>query len=211
MLKVGLTGGISSGKSTICQLFSQFDIPIIDADVIARQLVEPGQVALDEIIDTFGTKVVQADGTLNRSSLRQLIFSDINAKKQLEAILHPKISQQLQQQSDAIISPYCILDIPLLIESNLQQSVNRILVVDVSTSKQIERLCQRDKISSAEAQRIINNQCSRELRLSYADDVISNNHSINDLNKIVFELDQKYRTLATLMTSGCQHPDSHGQ
>jgi len=211
MLKIGLTGGIASGKSTICQLFSHYDVPIIDADIIARQLVEPGQIAFDEIVHTFGPEIVQADGTLNRRSLRKFIFSDAKAKAQLEHILHPKISQQLQQQSDALKSPYCILAIPLLIESKLQDSVDRILVIDLSPVLQLERLCQRDNISLSDAQLIINSQCSREQRLAFADDLISNNHSFTDLKKIIFNLDQKYRKLALSTTSSCQHADSHGQ
>jgi len=211
MLKIGLTGGIASGKSTLCQLFSNHDVPIIDADIIARELVQPGQIALDEIIHCFGSKIIQADGTLNRASLRKLIFSDPKAKAQLEAILHPKISQQLQQQSDVIESDYCILAIPLLIESKLQESVDRILVIDISPELQLERLCLRDKLSTSDAQLMINSQCSREQRLSFADDIISNNHSFTELKKIIFNLNQKYRKLAVSMTSSCQHADSHGQ
>jgi len=211
MLKIGLTGGIASGKSTLCQLFSNHDVPIIDADIIARDLVKPGQIALDEIIHCFGQEIIQADGTLNRPSLRKLIFSDAKAKAQLETILHPKISQQLQQRSDALNSPYCILAIPLLIESKLQDSIDRILVIDLSPELQLERLCQRDNISISDAQLMINSQCSQEQRLSFADDIINNNHSFADLKKIIFNLNQKYRKLAVSKTSGCQHTNSHGQ
>ena len=196
MLKIGLTGGIASGKSTICQLFSALDVPIIDADTIARQLVEPDQVAFSEIVACFGSDILLSDGTLNRSSLRQRIFSEPLAKKQLEAILHPKISQQLQLQSDACNSAYCILAIPLLIENRLQQSVDRILVIDISKQQQLKRLCQRDNASPEGAQLIINSQCSREQRLAFANDIIINNGSIDNLNQIVFNLDQKYRKLA---------------
>jgi len=211
MLKIGLTGGIATGKSTICRLFSKHDVPIIDADIIARQLVEPGQIALHEIVHTFGADIVQKNGRLNRPALRQLIFSNSEAKKQLEAILHPKISQQLQQQSNELSSAYCILAIPLLIESNLQQSVDRILVIDSSIELQLERLCQRDNLSPADAQLMINSQCSREQRLEFADDIITNNHSLNDLEKIIFNLNQKYRKLAHSISLACQHADSHGQ
>jgi len=196
MLKIGLTGGIASGKSTICQLFSNYNAPIIDADIIARKLVEPGQIAFDEIVHTFGPEIVQADGTLNRRSLRTLIFSNPKERARLENILHPKINHQLQQQSDALKSPYCILAIPLLIESQLQDSVDRILVIDLSPALQLERLCRRDEISSLDAKLIIDSQCSREQRLAFADDIISNNHSVTDLKKIIFNLDQKYRQLS---------------
>ncbi|NOQ94553.1 MAG: dephospho-CoA kinase [Methylophaga sp.] len=201
MLRIGLTGGIASGKSTICQLFSALDVPIIDADIIARQLVEPDQVAFTEIVACFGSDILLPDGTLNRSSLRKRIFSDPTAKKQLEEILHPKISQQLQLQSDRYNSAYCILAIPLLIESKLQQSVDRILVIDISEQQQLERLCQRDKSSLKDAQLIIDSQCSREQRLAFADDIIINNSSIDNLNQIVFNLDQKYRKLAYTQTT----------
>jgi len=211
MLKIGLTGGIASGKSTICRLFSKYDVPIIDADIIARQLVEPDQIAFHEIVHAFGPDIVRSDGTLDRSALRQLIFSNPVAKTQLEAILHPMISQRLQQQSDALDTPYCILAIPLLIESKLQQSVDRILVIDISIELQLERLCQRDKLSPIDAQLMINSQCSREQRLSFADDIITNNRSFNDLEKIIFNLNQKYRKLAHSISPACQHADSHGQ
>ncbi|MDC9725386.1 MAG: dephospho-CoA kinase [Gammaproteobacteria bacterium] len=211
MLKIGLTGGIASGKSTICQLFAELGIPIIDADIIARQLVEPDQIAFTEIVEYFGGNVLLEDGSINRSLLRKRIFSDPEAKKRLESILHPKISQQLQLQSDAKNSTYCILAIPLLIESNLQKSVDRILVIDISKQQQLERLCQRDSTSPEEGQQIINSQCSREQRLSFADDIIINTSSIDTLHTLVLNLDKKYRKLALCQTGSCQHTDSHGQ
>jgi len=211
MLKIGLTGGIASGKSTICHLFSHHGVAIIDADIIARQLVKPNQLAFTEIVATFGQGVIQADGQLDRSALRQRIFSDPQAKIQLEQILHPKISEQLQQQSDALNVSYCILAIPLLIESKLQHSVDRILVIDIEKQRQLERLCLRDKMTVTEAKAMINSQCSREQRLAFADDVIANNQSVEKLNTIISDLDQKYRKLANSPTSGCQHANSHGQ
>jgi len=211
MLKIGLTGGIASGKSTICQLFSSYDIPIIDADIIARQIVEPDQPAFQQVVQKFGSEIVQQDGYLNRSFLRQLIFSNPDAKIQLEKILHPKISLELQRQSDALDTAYCILDIPLLIESNLQDSVERILVIDISPEKQLERLCQRDKISVEDAQLIITNQCSQQQRLAVADDVIDNNKSPDAVANLIFDLHQKYLTIANSTTSSCQRSDSHGQ
>jgi len=211
MLKIGLTGGIASGKSTICQLFSDLNIPIIDADIIARELVEPEQPALKEIVAFFGVEVLNSDGSLNRRFLRNIIFSDLKAKSQLEAILHPKISDQLEQQSNSLHSSYCILAIPLLIESNLQKNVDRIVVIDISVQQQIERLCHRDNISVHDAQLIIDNQCSREQRITFADDIITNGGTLDNLHKIIFDLDQKYRKLAYSSTIACQHTDSHGQ
>ncbi|NQZ54777.1 MAG: dephospho-CoA kinase [Piscirickettsiaceae bacterium] len=196
MLKIGLTGGIASGKSAVCQLFSQYDIPIIDADIIARQLVEPGLPAFKEIVLTFGSNIVQQDGYLNRSLLRQLIFTDSAAKKQLETILHPKIRQQLSSQSQQYSSQYCILVIPLLIEADMQDLVDRILVIDLSPEQQLQRLCQRDQLSPDDAQMIINNQCARHQRLSIADDIIDNNNTPEILAQSVTKLHQKYLNLA---------------
>jgi len=198
MLKIGLTGGIASGKSTICDLFSHHDIFIIDADIIARELVKPGQPALTEIQTSFGSDIIQHDGTLDRKALRALIFSDPKAKQQLELILHPKIKQQLLIQSNDAQGDYCILAIPLLIESNWQNSVDRILVVDIDPELQIKRLCLRDNMTLTQAKQIIDTQSSREKRLRFADDVISNNLTPASLENIVHQLDKKYRQLNKL-------------
>ena len=196
MLKIGLTGGIASGKTTVCQLFKQFDITIVDADILARELVEIKQPALIEIIERFGSTLLHADGSLNRAELRTLIFSDPQAKQDLEAILHPRIHQQLQIQSEQAQSDYCILAIPLLIEANFQHSIDRLLLIDIEVEQQLKRLCLRDSLVESEAMKIINNQCNRQQRLDVADDIIFNNQSIIHLNKAVEELDQKYRILA---------------
>lgn len=196
MFKIGLTGGIASGKSTVCQLFAQHGIPIIDADIIAKQLVEPKQAAYNEIIQTFGEHSCLENGQLNRHYLRQLIFSDSKAKQQLETILHPRIRQQLFQQSNAKDSPYCILAIPLLIEANMTPLVDRVLVIDIDLASQLHRLCERDNVSTDEARLIINSQVSREQRLSYADDIILNNDTPEQLTKQVNNLHEKYLSLA---------------
>lgn len=211
MLKIGLTGGIASGKSTVCQLFSRHGIPIIDADVIARQLVEPQQPAYNEIIHTFSHDVCQPNGELNRQYLRQLIFSDNNAKQQLEMILHPRIRSALFQQSSALKAPYCILAIPLLIEANMVELVDRVLVIDIDISLQLSRLCERDDILINDAQLIINTQVTRQQRLASADDIITNNKTSKDLIKCVAHLHKKYLSLANNSSTSCQHNDSHGQ
>lgn len=196
MLKVGLTGGIASGKSTVCALFSQHNTPIIDADIIARELVAPNQVALKEIVTLFGNNILLSNGTLDRKQLRQLIFSNSNAKQQLENILHPRIRQQLIQQSDQTHAPYCILAIPLLFESNMSDIVDIILVVNSSQEQQIQRICQRDNLSAEDAQAIISSQATIEQRLTIADDVISNNTSIESLTRMVNELHKKYSAIS---------------
>lgn len=197
MLKIGLTGGIAAGKSTVCSLFSNYNIPIIDADIIARELVEPGQSSLVEIVDTFGSTILKKDGYLDRTALRKIIYADTAAKLQLEKILHPKIRQQLHQQSNAVQTDYCIIAIPLLIESHWQNSVDRILVIDIGREQQIDRLCLRDKLNRSEAEKIITSQCNRELRLADADDIITNNLTAYFLCEEVKKLDEKYRLLAS--------------
>lgn len=192
MLKIGLTGGIASGKSTVCRLFSQHGVPIIDADIIARQLVKPQQQAYDEIVQTFGEDVCHSNGELNRQYLRQLIFSDDKAKKQLEIILHPRIRTQLIQQSNSQNAPYCLLIIPLLIENEMMDCVDRILVIDIDQSLQLSRLCKRDNIAVDDALLIINSQVSRQQRLACADDLITNNNSAEQLRKSVDNLHKKY-------------------
>jgi len=211
MFKIGLTGGIASGKSTACRLFAQHGIPIIDADVIARQLVEPNQEAYNEIVDVFGSKICGPNGELNRTYLRQLIFTDAIAKQQLEMILHPRIRLQLIQQSNTLNTPYCILAIPLLIEAKMAELVDRILVIDIDLSLQITRLCRRDNVTIDNAQSIINSQASRQQRLDCADDVIANNNGFENINKRVDNLHKKYLSLANNSSSSCQHNDSHGQ
>jgi len=206
-LKIGLTGGIASGKSTVCRLFEQHAIPIIDADIIARQLVNIGQTALIEIIDLFGSQILQTDAQLDRTKLRKIIFTDPIAKQQLEEILHPKIRLEIQKQTAQQQSAFTIIAIPLLIEAKMSDLVDRILVIDIEEKIQLNRLIHRDQISIDNAQSIINNQCSRKRRLSLADDVVSNNHSINDLSKQLVQLNKKYQQLAT----SCHHDDSHGQ
>lgn len=197
MLKIGLTGGIASGKSTVGQLFSKIDIPVIDADIIARELVQPDMPALTEITSTFGQKILQKNGQLDRSHLRQLIFSDQHSKQQLENILHPKIRLELEQRIQSITSsPYCILSIPLLIESKMFDLVDRILVINTNEAEQIKRLCLRDQISQVDVSAIIASQSSMETRMAYADDIINNDGEPERLIDLVQTLHKKYLKLA---------------
>lgn len=196
MLKVGLTGGIASGKSTVAELFSNYGIPIIDADLIARELIEPDQEAFEDIIQTFGDQVLNVDGSLNRPILRQLIFSDAVVKQKLERILHPRIRQKLLEQSQACNTIYCIMAIPLLVEADMTDLVDHVLVIDLEPALQLERLCQRDNISETEAQDSINSQCDRQQRLAISDDIIVNNGSMDSLKQHVEKLHQDYLSLA---------------
>ena len=168
MLKIGLTGGIGCGKTTTSTLFEQLNIPIIDADTIAHQLVEIGKPALSEIVLAFGSDIINIDGSLNRKKLSQLIFSDSLQKQKLEAILHPKIYQAIQTAVEALDSAYCIISIPLLFETNMIALVDRILVIDCPVESQIERVQKRDGLPLAQIQAIINSQVSRTFRRSHA-------------------------------------------
>ena len=175
MFKVGLTGGIASGKTTVCNLFIEYGITVVDADIIARQLVEKDQPCLTEIEQAFGSNYLSKDGELNRSLLRQLIFNDASAKKTLENILHPNIRQQMLEQSAKADSPYVIWCVPLLFESNMQDIMDRILVINTTRQNQFERLCLRDNIDPNLANKMLNAQASNEHRLLLADDIIDNN------------------------------------
>lgn len=196
MLKVGLTGGIASGKTTVCHYFEQLGVPIIDADIIARQLVEIGQPCYQQIINTFSKKVCSSDGQLDRAYLRQLIFSDENAKQQLEQILHPVIRQRLIEQSNACQSDYCLLAVPLLIEADMIDLVNHVLVIDTPVELQLQRLIQRDDITAIEAKAIIKKQCSRKTRLRYADEILINDATHDSLQQKVDRLHHYYLKLA---------------
>ncbi len=201
MLRVGLTGGIGCGKSTVCELFAQLGVPIIDTDVIARQLVEPGQIALVRLTENFGSVILNTDGTLNRAQLRELAFSDKQHKQQLDAIMHPLIYAELEHQAVGLTTPYCILAIPLLLETQQQQIVDRILVVDCEPALQLLRVMNRDHISARQAERIIAAQTSRDRRLAAADDLIENHSTADHLAEQVKSLHNSYLFLATARTT----------
>lgn len=196
MLVIGLTGGIGSGKSTVAEMFESLGVPIIDMDRIARQIVEPGQPALTQIKQAFGEKIVAASGQLNRQQLSKIIFDSAVRRHQLEAILHPLIRQETARQLAELKSPYCIVVIPLLLESEQRSLVDRVLVVDVPESLQISRTMQRDGISAAQVRKILAAQVGRDSRLNAADDVIDNSAAMEDIRHRVDELDQQYRALS---------------
>ncbi|MGL4356679.1 MAG: dephospho-CoA kinase [Aeromonas popoffii] len=176
MYVVAVTGGIGSGKTTIANQFAALGIDVVDADVIARDVVEPGAPALAAIATYFGPDVIAPDGQLDRRSLRERVFSDTNAKAWLNALLHPLIRQEMLRQCAAARSPYCLLVVPLLVENKLTGLANRVLVIDVDEATQIERTCRRDGVSAEQAKAIIAAQASRSERLAAADDVIDNHN-----------------------------------
>ncbi|MCG8707473.1 dephospho-CoA kinase [Brenneria sp. 4F2] len=193
---VALTGGIGSGKSTVADEFAKFGVTIIDADIIARQVVEPGKPALDAIERRFGDSILNADGSLNRAALRQKIFSSPEGKQWVNNLLHPLIHAETLSQIQASSASYVLWVVPLLIENNLQQHAQRVLVVDVNRDTQLERTLARDGVSREQAENILAAQASRERRLAYADDIIDNNRSQRELASGVARLHQRYLELA---------------
>jgi len=194
---IAVTGGIASGKSAVTKLFSESGIVIVDADIEARAVVEAGQPALDEIIESFGSNLV-IDGQLNRQALRDLIFDDLEAKKKLESITHPRIRELLIQACGTATSTYVVVAIPLLAEAGRTRYawLNRVLVVDARREIQKSRLLARDKISGSLANKMLDAQATRAQRLAIADDVISNMHDLHSLKASVQRLDTRYRKLA---------------
>jgi len=193
---VGLTGGIASGKSTVTQMFADRGAAIIDTDVVARKVVEPGSKGLASVIAQFGRSILLADGTLDRKQLRALVFADDKKRCALEEILHPLIRDESFRQAAATSSPYVIIVVPLLFKSPMKASLDRILVVDCDETAQLERLLARDADNEAQARRIIASQASRKDRLSIADDVIENSGSLDDTEDAVQTLHRKYLRLA---------------
>ncbi len=194
--RIGLTGGIASGKTTVANLFAELGAAIIDTDVIAREVVAPGQPALEEIATAFGDEVLQADGSLDRGALRARIFASVEDRRRLEAITHPRIRAETLRQASEAGGPYQLIVVPLLVESPLRDSVDRILVVDCPEETQIERLMARDADSEAQARRILAAQASRSERLAIADDVVRNDGSLEDTRRQVAALHEIYRSLA---------------
>jgi dephospho-CoA kinase len=193
---IALTGGIASGKTLVSDEFARLGVPVIDTDVIAHQIVEPGQPALLEIESAFGSQIINDNGRLNRQDLRNLIFSDPKERRKLESILHPKIRQEADKAIAKVMSVYCILVIPLLSERGSYPNVDRVLVVDVDLETQVRRLMARDKCSRKHAEQALASQASREQRLNIADDILENSGSIvQTLDEVALQ-HEKYLRLA---------------
>ena len=199
-MRVGLTGGIASGKSTVADLFAGLGVPVIDTDLIARQVVEPGQPALEDIRERFGDAVLAPDSSLDRAALRAVVFASDAARRDLEVILHPRIGEETRRQSKAAGGLYQLIVVPLLVGSKLLDFVDRVLVVDCDEDTQVARLLARDSESPEQARRILAAQSSRAERLAIADDVIENDGDIAALRRAVTLLDRKYRRLVEAKT-----------
>jgi len=198
MFTVGLTGGIGSGKSTVADCFAALGVPVIDTDVIARDLTAPGGGALDAIRAAFGDTVMQADGSLDRAALRRRVFADVGARRQLEAILHPRIRQAVELELAALAGSYALVVIPLLVETGgYRDLLNRVLVVDCPEALQIARVVARSGLTPDEVKAILAAQASRAARLAAADDVIVNAASPESLPAQVATLHQHYQILAS--------------
>lgn len=201
MLKVGLTGGIASGKSTVAKYFEALGTPVIYADIIAREVVAVGSDGLRAVHSAFGDNVIDSHGELNRAALREIVFSDAEKRKQLEGILHPLIrtrSDELEALAKNSGAAYVVFEIPLLLETGRYKDMDRVLVVDVQESTQITRVMQRDNCSETQAIKILAVQSGRQDRLAIADDIIKNEGELQELKSAVTELHERYLTLATI-------------
>jgi dephospho-CoA kinase len=196
--RVALTGGIASGKTTVANLFAAHGVPLVDTDLIAREVVEPGQPALAAVVAAFGADVLDPQGRLDRRRLRETIFADAAARDRLEAILHPAIRAEMERQSAAVANkgPYQLLVIPLLTESGRRDHVDRVLVVDAPESLQVERLMARDSVTREQAQASLRAQASRSARLAMADDVVTNSGQPEQLREQVAALHASYVNFA---------------
>ena len=196
MLRIGLTGGIASGKSTVADLFTARGATVLDTDVIAREVVEPGRPALGALVRALGSGIAGPDGRLDRSELRRRLFQDAALRREVESILHPAIIAELERQALGAGGPYQVFVIPLLVENRFLSIVDRVLVVDCSEQEQVRRLMARDGESRESAERMLAAQATRKQRLACADDVIDNGGPAAGLAAQVAALDRKYRGLA---------------
>jgi dephospho-CoA kinase len=196
MLKIGLTGGIGSGKSVAGKMFSDLGIITVDADRVSKQITSPGTPLYESILCHFGPSILLDDGNLNRRAMRKTIFNDPAERAWLEQLLHPAIRSVLMEQVQVIEAPYVIVIIPLLVESKKTNFIDRILLIDADESLQIQRASERDDITHDEALSIIKTQSSRTEKIAYADDIIINNGNLEDLKQKVLSLHKFYLSIS---------------
>lgn len=201
ILVIGLTGGIGSGKSMATDYLQQRGITIVDADLAARVIVEPGEPALQDIVEAFGESILQADGTLDRAALRKIVFADPAQRQRLEAITHPRIAQEIMRQLSVSLSPYTVLVSPLLFESGQHRFAQRTLLIDAPEDAQRRRASARDKVSEEQIAAIMAVQMSREEKRKRADDVVMNDGDLGALHAALEKMHQQY----------LQQASSHGR
>jgi dephospho-CoA kinase len=201
-LRIGLTGGIASGKSTVARRFVELGVPVIDADEAARAVVAPGKPGLAQVLERFGSEVAGENGELDRRALRELIFRDPGSRRDLEAILHPLIRADMERSAELAVGPYVIMVIPLLVEGGARDRVDRILVVDVDELVQLQRVRARDGCTEDQARAILASQASRSVRLAAADDALLNTGTVTDLRQAVDRLHAEYLRLAEAQRPG---------
>ena len=189
---IGLTGGIGSGKTAVSDAFQDLGITIVDADLASRIVVQKGKPSLKKIAEHFGNDILNENSELDRAKLREIIFNSDEEKNWLESLLHPAIANQIQDELKASSSPYTILVSPLLLETNQKEYCDKVLVVDVPVELQVERTLKRDQVSEGQVKSIIKAQISRKNRLEFADEVIINDGSLEELNSTVMKFHQKF-------------------
>ena len=205
MFRIGVTGGIASGKTMIADMFSELGAGVVDTDLVARDVVAPGEEGLKAISEAFGDKVLNASGELDRTSLRNIVFNNAKERNRLEKILHPLIRAQCLAQVNSLQTPYALVVVPLLVETGFAKFVHRVLVVDCLADLQIQRLMRRDQLKQADAQTMLDAQVKRTTRLKIANDVLDNNGSPDQARLKVGKLHSKYLKLAKVC------PEEQGQ
>jgi dephospho-CoA kinase len=201
-LRIGLTGGIASGKTTVAQRFKELGVPVVDADESARAVVAPGTAGLAAVLKRFGTGVVAENGELDRRAVRNLIFNEPGSRRDLEAILHPLIRADMERSAEHAMGPYVVMAIPLLVEGSSRGRVDRILVIDVEELVQLQRVTARDGCTEEQARAILASQASRSARLAAADDILLNAGTVTDLRRAVDQLHERYLRLAEAQPPG---------
>lgn len=195
MLKIGLTGGIGSGKTTVSDRFEELGAPVIDTDVLAREVVEPGEPALDKLVEAFGGGILRDDGSLDRDRLREMVFADPSVKQRVESILHPAIREKLNARLNELEKqdePYCIIVVPLLVETDFRELVHRVLVIEAPRERRIQWVTARGGMNRAEVEKIMDAQASSGERLRVAHDIVHNDGGLEDLMAKVDRLHAKY-------------------
>jgi len=197
-LRIGLTGGIASGKSTVVRRFRELGVPVIDADEVARAVVALGQPGLKQVVERFGPGILSPSGEINRRALRDRVFADADSRKDLEAILHPRIRAEMARLAETASGPYLVMAIPLLVEGGSHADLDRILVVDLDEAMQLARLMERDGSSDSQARAMLAAQASRAERLARADDILDNSGTVEQLRQNVDRLHERYRGIAAV-------------